>query len=63
MNDAAPDGPANAGRKTMTSNEINVVKAFIAAINRRNLSEISDLMTEDHTFVDSAAESSQGART
>jgi ketosteroid isomerase-like protein len=37
----------------MTSKEISVVKAFIAAINRRNPSEISDLMTEDHTFVDS----------
>lgn len=37
----------------MISNEIKVVKAFIAAINRRNPSEISDLMTEDHTFVDS----------
>lgn len=41
------------GRKAMTSTEINVVKAFIAAINRRNLIEISDLITEDHTFVDS----------
>jgi hypothetical protein len=39
--------------RPMTSNEINVVKAFIAAINRRNPSEISGLMTEDHTFVDS----------
>ena len=38
----------------MTSNEINVVKAFIAAINRHNPSEMSDLMTEDHTFIDSA---------
>ena len=37
----------------MTSNEINVVKAFIAAINRRDPSELSGLMTEDHTFVDS----------
>jgi ketosteroid isomerase-like protein len=37
----------------MTSNEIDVVKAFIAAINRRAPSEISALMTEDHTFVDS----------
>jgi limonene-1,2-epoxide hydrolase len=41
------------GENTMISNEIDVVKAFIAAINRRNSSEISDLMTEDHTFVDS----------
>jgi limonene-1,2-epoxide hydrolase len=37
----------------MTSSEISVVEAFIAAINRRNPSEISDLMTEDHAFVDS----------
>ena len=37
----------------MTSDEIDVVKAFIVAINRRNPSEMSDLMTEDHTFVDS----------
>ena len=38
----------------MTSNEINVVEAFIAAINRHDASELSNLMTEDHTFVDSA---------
>jgi len=44
----------------MTSNEINVVKAFIAAINRRNPPEISDLMTEDHTFVDSAGRVESG---
>ena len=37
----------------MTSNEIKVVEAFIAATNRRVPSEISNLMTEDHTFVDS----------
>jgi ketosteroid isomerase-like protein len=37
----------------MASDEISVVKAFIAAINRRNPAEISGLMTEDHTFVDS----------
>lgn len=36
------------------SDEINVVEAFIAAINRRSSPEIADLMTEDHTFVDSA---------
>lgn len=44
----------------MTSNEINVVKAFIAAINRRAPSEISGLMTEDHTFVDSGGSSQSG---
>jgi hypothetical protein len=44
----------------MTSNEIDVVRAFIAAINRRSPSEISDLMTEDHTFVDSAGRIESG---
>ena len=44
----------------MTSNEINVVKAFIAAINRQNPSAISELMTEDHTFVDSSGRSESG---
>jgi limonene-1,2-epoxide hydrolase len=44
----------------MTSNEIDVVKAFIAAINRRAPSEISALMTEDHTFVDSAGSIQSG---
>ena len=43
----------------MTSDH-NVVEAFIAAINRRNLSEISDLMTADHTFVDSAGRIESG---
>ena len=37
----------------MTSNEIKVVEAFVAAINRRSPRDISELMTEDHTFVDS----------
>lgn len=37
----------------MMSTEIDVVNAFVAAINRRNPHEMSDLMTEDHTFVDS----------
>jgi limonene-1,2-epoxide hydrolase len=44
----------------MTSQEIAVVEAFIAAINRRAPSEISDLMTEDHTFVDSGGRSLSG---
>ena len=38
----------------MTTDEIDIVKAFIEAINRRNPAEISSWMTEDHTFVDSA---------
>ena len=44
----------------MTSTEIDVVKAFIAAINRRSPPEISDLMTEDHTFVDSGGRVESG---
>jgi ketosteroid isomerase-like protein len=44
----------------MTTNEIDVVKAFIAAINQRNPSEISGLMTEDHTFVDSGGRIQSG---
>jgi limonene-1,2-epoxide hydrolase len=44
----------------MTSNEIYVVKAFIAAINRRAPSELSGLMTEDHTFVDSSGSIQSG---
>jgi ketosteroid isomerase-like protein len=44
----------------MTSDEIDVVKAFIAAINRRNPSEISVLMTDDHTFIDSAGRIESG---
>jgi len=38
----------------MSSNAIDVVRAFIAAINRRNPAEISALMTDDHIFIDSA---------
>jgi len=38
----------------MDSNDIDVVKAFIAAINEGNVSQLSSLMTDDHTFVDSA---------
>jgi hypothetical protein len=37
----------------MTRNEIGVVKAFIEAINRHDLSALSSLMAEDYTFVDS----------
>jgi hypothetical protein len=44
----------------MTSREINVVAAFIAAINRHVPSEISAIMTEDHTFVDSGGRSRSG---
>ena len=37
----------------MDSNDIDVVKAFISAINSGSLSQLSSLMAEDHTFVDS----------
>ncbi len=37
----------------MDSKEIAVVRDFIAAINQGNASQLSSLMTEDHTFVDS----------
>ena len=37
----------------MENKETNAVRAFIAAINRQDLSELSSLMAENHTFVDS----------
>ena len=46
----------------MNSSEIDVVRAFVAAINRRDASEISGLMAEDHTFVDSAGKVVSGRR-
>jgi limonene-1,2-epoxide hydrolase len=45
------------------SNQISVVQAFIAAINRRSPREMADLMTEDHTFVDSAGRIESGRET
>ena len=42
------------------SNEINVVESFIAAINRRSPAEISSLMAEDHTFIDSGGRVESG---
>jgi predicted ester cyclase len=44
----------------MDSNEIDVVKAFITAINKGNVSQLSSLMTEDHTFVDSCGRVESG---
>jgi len=38
----------------MQSSEIAVVRAFVAAINQGDTAKLSELMTEDHTFVDSA---------
>lgn len=44
----------------MDSKEIAVVKSFIAAINRRDASLLSKLMTPDHTFVDSGGRAHTG---
>ena len=38
----------------MNLNGIHIVEAFIAAINHHDLPGIANLMTEDHTFVDSS---------
>ncbi len=38
----------------MPLSETGVVRAFIGAINRRDLAEISALMSADHIFVDSS---------
>ncbi len=37
----------------MESSATATVKAFVAAINQGNAAQLSELMTEDHTFVDS----------
>jgi len=37
----------------MGSNEIDVVKAFVTAINKGDVTQLSSLMAEDHAFVDS----------
>ena len=44
----------------MTSNEIEVVQSFIAAINRQSPADIAELMTEDHAFVDSSGRAVSG---
>ncbi|MBM3310371.1 MAG: nuclear transport factor 2 family protein [Candidatus Aminicenantes bacterium] len=44
----------------MAPDSIEVVRAFVAAINRRSPAEISRLMTEDHTFVDSTGGAHSG---
>ena len=44
----------------MDSEEIKVVKAFIAAINQGDVSLLAGLMTEDHTFVDSGGRTTAG---
>src|SRR5277367_2694681 len=47
----------------MISHEIKVVEAFIAAINGHDLIGLSNLMTEDHTFLDAAGKSHSGRET
>jgi len=47
----------------MNSHEIKVVEAFIAATNRHDLVELSNLMTEDHTFVDPTGRNHSGRET
>ena len=47
-------------RNKMNAYEIKVVETFIAAINRHDLSGLSSLMTEDHTFVDPAGRKISG---
>jgi limonene-1,2-epoxide hydrolase len=37
----------------MDSNEIAVVRAFMAAINQHDVPQLRSLMTKDHTFIDS----------
>jgi ketosteroid isomerase-like protein len=44
----------------MESKEIAVVRDFIAAINQGSASRLSSLMTEDHTFIDSAGRVESG---
>ena len=36
-----------------TSHDASVIAAFIAAINRHDVAALADLMSEDHTFIDS----------
>jgi ketosteroid isomerase-like protein len=43
------DEPEN----TMTSPDANVIAAFFAAINRHDVAAVAELMSEDHTFIDS----------
>jgi ketosteroid isomerase-like protein len=44
----------------MDSTEINVVRDFITAINKGDLPGLSNLMTENHTFVDATGRIESG---
>jgi ketosteroid isomerase-like protein len=37
-----------------TSQDVDVVTAFIAAINRHDVAALADLMSQDHSFIDSS---------
>jgi len=47
----------------MSADPIDVASAFIAAINRHSPSDLSNLMSEDHTFVDSMGRTHAGRET
>jgi ketosteroid isomerase-like protein len=44
----------------MDTKEITVFKSFVKAINQADLTELESLMTEDHTFIDSAGTKEAG---
>ena len=44
----------------MPSDEINVVRAFVAAVNRRSVRAIGDLMSDDHVFIDPQGHAQRG---
>ncbi len=45
-----------------TSHDADVVAAFITAINRHDLAALADLMSEDHTFIDSSGRRVSGRK-
>ena len=47
----------------MESREIAAVRAFVGAINKGDVAELSGLMTEDHTFIDSGGTVESGRDT
>jgi len=44
----------------MDSKEIKVVKSFVAAINHADISQLSELMTTNHKFIDSGGRTEVG---
>jgi ketosteroid isomerase-like protein len=47
----------------MSSPEIKVVESFIAAINRHDLAEVGQLMSDEHAFIDPAGRIQTGRET